>query len=198
VKHYHEPGDVHELTFSCYRRMPLLVDDEWRKLLCEAIDRAMQRHDFRLFAFVLMPEHVHLIVEPRTALLDEPAVAPTDSLASEVDDLLFAIKRPYSFRIKQRLIAQQSPLLQTLTVRQRPGVMTFRYWQEGPGYDRNLKQGRSIEAAIDYVHMNPVRRGLCEHCTDWKWSSARCFLEPHHPIDPDLPRLTPLPPDVFD
>jgi len=178
--------------------MPLLVEDEWRKLLCEAIGRAVDRHDFRLFAFVLMPEHVHLIVQPRTALLGEPAVAPTGSPASEVDDLLFAIKRPYSFRIKQRLIAQRSSLLQTLTVRQRPGVMTFRYWQEGPGYDRNLKQARSIEAAIDYVHMNPVRRGLCERCIDWKWSSARWFLEPDRRIDPDLPRLTPLPPDVFD
>jgi putative transposase len=122
-----------------------------------------------------------------------PAVAP-----SNVEDLLFAIKRPYSYRIKQRLIEQRSPLLQTLTVRQRPGVMTFRYWHEGPGYDRNLKEARSIVAAIDYVHMNSVRRGLCERCTDWKWSSARYFLDPHSPIDPVLPRITPLPPDLFD
>ena len=201
VKHYHEPGDIHELTFSCYRRMQLLTDDSWRKLLCEAIDRAVERHDFRLFAFVLMPEHVHLIVQPREALLDKPAVAPDDTPASdtsEIENLLFAIKRPYSYRIKQRLIQQRSTLLQRLTVRQRPGVMTFRYWQEGPGYDRNLKQARSVVAAIDYVHMNPVRRGLCERCTDWKWSSARYFLDPQCPIDPDLPRITPLPPELFD
>ncbi len=30
IKHYHEPGDFHELTFSCYRRMPLLTNDAWR------------------------------------------------------------------------------------------------------------------------------------------------------------------------
>lgn len=193
VQHVHEPGDVHELTFSCYRRMPLLTNDTWRNLLCEAIDRAVERHDFRLYAFVLMPEHVHLIVHPREAPLVEAAVA-----ATRIAKLLSAIKRPYSCRIKQRLIEQQSSLLKRLTVRQRPGVMTFRYWQEGPGYDRNLKQARSIVAAIDYVHMNPVRRGLCERFTEWKWSSARYFLNPHSPIDPDLPRITPLPPDLLD
>jgi len=205
VKHYHEPGDVHELTFSCYRRMSLLTDDSWRKLLCEAIDRAVERHDYRLFAFVLMTEHVHLIVQPRKALLNMPAVAcgtamldePAEA-SSDIDELLFAIKRPYSYRIKMQLIEEQSPLLKELTIRQRPGVLTFRYWQEGPGYDRNLKTARSIAAAIDYVHMNPVRRGLCERCTDWKWSSARYFLDPHGPVDPDLPRLTPLPPDLLD
>jgi REP-associated tyrosine transposase len=30
IKHYHEPGDFHELTFSCYRRIPLLTNDAWR------------------------------------------------------------------------------------------------------------------------------------------------------------------------
>ena len=115
VKHYHEPGDIHKLTFSCYRRMQLLTDDSWRKLLCEAIDRAVERHHFRLFAFVLMPEHVHLIVQPREALLDKPAVAPDDTSARDtgnIEKLLFAIKRPYSYRIKQRLIEQRSTLLQ--------------------------------------------------------------------------------------
>jgi putative transposase len=110
---------------------------------------------------------------------------------------LFAIKRPYSYRIKVLLMEERSKLLETLTVRQRPGVMTFRYWPEGPGYDRNLTESPSIAAAIDYVHMNPVRRGLCERCTDWKWSSARYFLESQHPIDSDLPLLTPLHPDFL-
>ena len=33
VKHYHEPGDFHELTFSCYKRTPLLTNDDWRRRL---------------------------------------------------------------------------------------------------------------------------------------------------------------------
>jgi putative transposase len=191
VRHFNEPGHMHLLTFSCYRRLPLLTRDDRQRLLCQAIDRATARHGYRLFAFVLMPEHVHLLVHPRTG-------------GGDIAALLRAIKRPYSFRIKQLLekaAAADQPqareLLRRLTIRQRPGVATFRFWQEGPGHDGNLFSPRRILAAIDYIHMNPVRRGLCERCIDWKWSSARYHLLEREQSDPDLPRLTPLPPDLL-
>lgn len=178
VKHYEHPGHVRELTFSCYRRLPLLTDDGWREMLSRAIDAAMEWHKWRLAAFVFMPEHVHLLAFPLER-------------ASGVDKLLMAIKRPYSFRIKLMLLQNRSPLLEKLTIRQRAGVKTFRYWQEGPGYDRNLDNIESVEASIHYIHQNPVRRKLCEHPLDWKWSSARWHQDLVQ--DESLPNLTSLP-----
>lgn len=64
VKHYHEPGDLHELTFSCYQRMPLLTNDIWREGLARYIDSAGEKTGISLAAFVFMPEHVHLLVVP--------------------------------------------------------------------------------------------------------------------------------------
>ena len=183
VKHYHEPGDCHELTFSCYRRMSLLTNDPWRKLLAKQIDTANDRHDFRLVAFVFMPEHLHLLVYPAGG--------------SEVSDLLKAIKRPVSYRIKQILQEHQSPLLNRLTIQERPGKMTFRFWQEGPGYDRNMNTEKAIVAAIDYIHRNPVRRGLVERASQWKWSSARWYESDGLEVDADLPRIHGLPADFF-
>lgn len=55
VKHYHEPGDVHELTFSCHQRLPLLANDAWRAYLAESVHTACVAHDFRLIAFVITP-----------------------------------------------------------------------------------------------------------------------------------------------
>ena len=184
VKHYHEPGDCHELTFSCYRRLPLLTNDESRRMLAVSVDRAIERHEFRLAAFVFMPEHVHLLVYPAGSMAD-------------ISALLKAIKRPYSYRIKQLLQENESPLLQKLTIRERPGKMTFRYWQEGPGYDRNFDNEKSVRAVIDYLHLNPVRRGLCRNVLDWRWSSACYFLEPKRRTDPDLPTIHGLPPEFF-
>ena len=176
VKHWHEPGHAHELTFSCYQRFPLLDDDGRKRLLSQAIDRPVERYSFDLVAFVYMPEHVHLIVLPRG---DE---AP-------IDKLLWAIKRPSSFRIKQQLQQQRSPWLQPLTIRERPGTTVFRFWQEGPGYDRNLIKQEVMIEALEYVHLNPVRRGLCEFPEQWKWSSWHHYHEPDRPPDPDLPRV---------
>ena len=181
VRHYEEPGTLHELTFSCYHGLPLLTNDRWRGMLSEAIDRALARHHFRLAAFVYMPEHVHLLVWPI-------------NVDYHIDRLLRAIKRPYSFRIKRLLEEARSALLERLTVRQRPGVTTFRYWQEGPGYDRNLTEASSVLAVIDYLHANPVRRGLVEAAVDWRWSSVRHYVQEQPPDDPLLPKVGGLPP----
>ncbi len=184
VRHRHDLGHCHELTFSCFRRLPLLTNDLWRRELCLAIDRAAIQHGWALTAFVLMSEHVHLLIYPTHA-------------EARVDQLLFAIKRPFSFRIKQYLLNSHSPLIDELTVRQRPGVTTFRFWQEGPGYDRNFMTETAVEAAIDYIHLNPVRRGLCKKAIDWQWSSARWYASDATYSDPEHPQLTRLPSEFF-
>jgi putative transposase len=180
IRHYHDLGHIHELTFSCYHRWPLLTNDVWRGMLAESIDRAMQKHSYRLTAFVFMPEHVHLLAYPQSG-------------ASTIDALLNAIKRPFSYRIKQLLLRSQSRLLERLMIRQRPGVTTFRYWQEGPGYDRNLTEPSTVLAAIDYLHQNPVRRGLVKMAANWKWSSAGYYLFDPPQQYPGLPTIHSLP-----
>jgi REP-associated tyrosine transposase len=158
VKHLDVPGHVHELTFSCYHRLPLLLDRAFPPLLSTAIDRAMQRHRFRLIAFIYMPEHVHLLVLP---LHEE----------SKISGLLAGIKRPVSFQVRKHLEATDDPRLQKLTIRERPGTMRFRFWQEGPGYDRNITNPDTLRTAIDYLQANPIRRGLCQMPGEWPWSS---------------------------
>ncbi len=156
--------------------MPLLADDKSKRLLSQSIGRAVGRHGFRMVAFVFMPEHVHLIVH---AHADE----------AKVHRLLYAIKRPYSFRIKQYLAESHSPLLRKLTIRERPGKQAFRFWQEGRGYNRNLLSLETMATAVDYLHNNPVRRGLCESAEQWKWSSWRYYHLPDKRQDPDLPTI---------
>ena len=183
VKHYHEPGDAHEFTFSCYRRMKLLTNDTWRCHLARSIDEAAEAEEFLLLAMVMMPEHVHLLTLP---------VRP-DADAESISRFLFGVKQTSSGKVKSDLIASGSSLLKRLTIVERPGKKTFRYWQEGPGYDRNLKTAKAILAAIDYIHLNPVRTGLVEKAKDWRWSSARWHLSDGRDIDPDLPKFSKLP-----
>jgi putative transposase len=185
IQHCHEPGDVHELTFSCYHHMPLLTNDVWRGYLAESIDTACRNQSFRLAAFVFMPEHVHLLTLPESP---EP----------DLGYFIAALKRPVSAKIKGDLATSKSPLLDRLTIREREGKSVFRYWQEGPGYDRNLQREASALAAIDYIHSNPVRRGLCHCATEWFWSSARFYTTEPPLQDPRLPRITPLPAELLD
>lgn len=163
IKHYHEPGHLHEFTFSCYQRRQLLKDDDWLEKLSRSLDEANEAEKFQLVAFVFMPEHVHLLVNPTTS---EP----------NFGTYLARIKQPFSKQIKDILMEQSSELVSDLTVQERPGKLCFRFWQEGAGFDRNLFTPEAIAGFIDYVHNNPVKRGLCAKAVDWKWSSARYYL----------------------
>src|SRR6476619_6870184 len=65
VKHFDLPGHAHFLTFSCFRRITLLSKDLTRNWFVEALETARVKHQFDLWAWVIMPEHVHLLLRPR-------------------------------------------------------------------------------------------------------------------------------------
>lgn len=175
IRHYDGLGHLHELTFSCYRRLPLLESNHRKQILTGHLTAACAEEHFELVAFVFMPEHIHLLVRS----------TKTDA---KVSRLLAQTKQPTSKAIKQVLLQSNDPLVEKLTVQERPGKTCFRFWQEGLGFDRNLFSPQAIEASIEYIHTNPVKRGLCERATDWKWSSARYYLQDI--VGPDLPPLT--------
>ena len=68
------------------------------------------------------------------------------------------------------------------------------FWQSGGGFDRNVIKPGTLMKMIDYIHMNPVRRGLVEKPEDWKWSSTAWYLRGGEgPI-----RVDPIPPEWLD
>ncbi len=154
-------------------------------MFAESVQTALDKHRFRLLAYVFMPEHVHLLVWPEQA-------------TAKVSPLLKAIKQPFSNRIRKWLEEKSSPLLAQLTVREWPGKSSFRFWLEGGGYDRNITEQKTTLAAIDYIHLNPVRRGLVKRPEDWKWSSYRFYQSDGAIQFPELPRVTPLPAVFWD
>lgn len=185
-KRAHEPGDFHELTFSCHQRRKLLNRPEWLTHFSTCIDNACAECEIDLVAFVFMPNHVHLLTYPRRK---EP----------DFGYYLARLKQPFSSHVKGLLAATRAPLLEKLTVRERPGKTCFRFWMEGPGYDRNIFSPDAIRHSIDYIHMNPVRRGLCDRAVAWKWSSARYYhLDPPKMQFPGLPFVHGLPMGALD
>ncbi|TWT39888.1 Transposase IS200 like protein [Phycisphaerae bacterium RAS1] len=155
-----EPGHAHFLTYSCYRRLPLLSRGRTRRWVIDARERARREHDAALWAYVIMPEHVHLLLCPLRPRY-------------EMRHILAALKRPIATAAKAYLLEHgQAAWLDRLTVRY-PTREVFRFWQPGGGIDHNIFQQKTVAAVVEYIHANPLRRGLVAHPTDWSWSSAR-------------------------
>jgi putative transposase len=200
-KVYNTPYHAHFLTFSCYRRQAffscgpaprrfLECADPARRgtpkdhacgagmapapqWFLECVDLARREAAFHLWAFVIMPEHVHLVI------------APGESY--DIGNILRRIKRTLTYRIVEHVKTVQPAFLERMAHRQGGGKVTHRFWQRGGGYDRNLWSPAHIHKMIRYVHENPVRRGLVERPEDWPWTSYRTWMggEPE-PIRLDL------------
>ena len=62
-----------------------------------------------------------------------------------------------------------------LKVTRPSGRIEYRFWQQGGGYDRNIHKADTLRKAMNYIHSNPVRRGLVEDPRQWTWSSRRAW-----------------------
>jgi putative transposase len=70
LKRFQECRQVHFLTFSCYRRRPNLNNDAARDTFVSALERVRVYHQLCVYGYVIMPEHVHLLVnEPEHGTL---------------------------------------------------------------------------------------------------------------------------------
>ncbi len=149
-------GALRFLTCSCYNHLPLFTRDAVKALFVAQLNLTRERLGFGVVAWVIMPDHVHLLIDPRGV---------------SVTRILMALKRPFAARVLDRWRELNAGVLPRIVDSQ--GEAHF--WQAGGGYDRNEYTPHEIAEKINYIHDNPVRAGLVGETTDWAWSSARAW-----------------------
>lgn len=158
LKRHERANQVRFLTFSCNHRLPLFKNDRIKNLFAVRLAEARVRFGFRLIAWVVMPEHVHLLLVPAQ---DGPPVSA----------ILRRLKSPFAMEVLARWRSLDAGVLGRL--RDANGVT--RFWLPGGGYDRNVRRDTELVEKVDYIHANPVRRGLVARADEWAWSSARAY-----------------------
>ncbi len=88
LRRFQQAGDLHFVTFSCYRRQPKLSTLLVRELFEQSLERTRRAYLFCVTGYVVMPEHVHL-------LISEPAAAP---LAKALQALKQSVARRLALR----------------------------------------------------------------------------------------------------
>jgi putative transposase len=138
--------------------LPLLANDRIKRAFVDHLSLVKNALGFELYAWVVMPEHVHLLIQTGTPKLI-------------MADVLRRLKSPFAARVLARWRTLDAPILTRITGTD--GKQ--RFWQPGGGYDRNLVTEHEWIEKIDYIHQNPVRRGLVSEPSQWAWSSARWY-----------------------
>jgi putative transposase len=160
LRHYDHDGRARFVTFNTHKRIPVLTDASIDRIVAACILSVCRRRDVRLLAYVIMPEHVHLVAIP-------PVEARLGTIVGEM-------KLSSAMRIHELLIAKQSSFLDLLHA-DRDGRKKFCLWQRRC-YDRNCRTEEEVWEKVNYCHNNPVKRGLVSRPEDWQWSSCRSFI----------------------
>ena len=93
-------GDFHFVTFSCFGRKPYLRSTKGRDLFENSLERMRVRYEFCVAGYVVMPEHVHLLVsEPREESLSTAIQALKLSVAVQSVQKPFWLARYYDFNV---------------------------------------------------------------------------------------------------
>lgn len=147
------------ITSVAHDRLPVFRTDGLKNILCVALDEARTSGGFALFAYVIMPDHLHVITHG--------ALKPSETLRY--------INGISSHRIISYL--KENSYTASLT--------KLRDARKARGHTHSLWDGHShvlpifsealLMQRVNYLHQNPVRAGLAERAEDYRWSSARCW-----------------------
>lgn len=141
-----------------------------KRVVTDALDRLRTSFGICLLAYVVMPEHLHALLFPHR----RGAVQPVP-----ISDLLQDFKEHVGFHGKERL---REVWRKEGRLRAEP----LNAWAKGGygdcvimeprGYDRNIFSELELREKVDYIHKNPITRGLVATTDAWPWSSYRYFM----------------------
>jgi putative transposase len=151
---------LHFITCSCYRRLPLFSSVRARNLFVKILGQVRDRYQFKLVGYVVMPEHIHL-------LIGEPPIG-TPSTVMQV--LKQRVSRRLRCKPRNRVFSGQLKL----PFRQAHDFLP-QFWQPR-FYDFNVWSQSKFVEKLNYMHMNPLKRKLVTHPRDWPRRGL--YLEP--------------------
>jgi putative transposase len=153
LKRFYGRRDLHFVTFSCFRRRPYLGTVRARNRFVSILDEVRSRLSFALIGYVVMPEHVHL-------LIGEPG-------KGNPSKVLQVLKQRVSRSLRRRRWSSLKQLRLPLASAE---AETPAFWQRR-FYDFNVWSEKKLLEKLVYMHKNPVARKLVSHPKDWPWSS---------------------------
>jgi putative transposase len=155
LKRYYGRGHLHFITFSCHGRMALLGTVRARNLFLDALAEMRTKCRFALVGYVVMPEHVHLLIgEPK---------------AGDPSAVIHGLKLRVSKRMRR---GRGAPAGQRSFAFCDGGIP--RFWQPR-FYDFNVWSAKKRSEKLEYMHRNPVARKLVQDPKDWVWSSYSSY-----------------------
>jgi len=151
-------NDLHFITFTCFQRREFLASARNKNIAIQILGEVRARFNFALVGYVLMPDHLHLLIS------EPPGSTPAKAIQ--------VFKQRVSRKLRGKKRRAKSQL--TLPFPEQPSNPR-RFWQRRY-HDFNVYSRRKLREKLDYMHANPVNARLVAHPKDWPWSSWSAYV----------------------
>lgn len=140
---------------------PIFTSEKYFQILIETLKFYQEHNNLKIYAYVIMPNHFHLIIS-----------------SDEISKTIASIKKYSAKRIIAELKADNRiDILEKLKDIKKDYKVTSKHqvWQEG-FHPQLILNEEMLNQKINYIHYNPVKKGLVSEMEDWKFSSASDYL----------------------
>ena len=151
----------HFLTCTVVNWIPLFSDPNIAKLLLDSLSFLQKQQRLKLFAYVIMENHLHLLAS--SAELSKEIGNFKSFTARQIVDYLEEKKH---FSLLKQLNYYKS---------EHKKNRNYQVWQEG-SHPEMIVSEKMFRAKLEYIHNNPVKRGYVDQPDHWRYSSARNYL----------------------
>ena len=138
---------------------PLLQNDLYKQIIVESLQYLVQNKRITLYAFVIMNNHIHLIWQV--------------TAGHTPSNIQLSFMRYTSQMIKFNLLSRAPLELAQFKVNKKDN--TYRIWKRCPLGIEIFSEAVFLQK-LEYIHNNPVRKGLCVFPEEYKYSSASFYL----------------------
>jgi len=159
LRHYDNLGTARFVTISCYHNYNLLRTDFAISVFLKYLNIIRQKYDIKLFGYVIMPNHAHLVLLPPDNCKLGRIIGELKSLSAKE---ILAHWRNKGYKVLDRLSIVKDGNRQNV------------FWQKR-FYDHNCRTSETVIEKIKYCHKNPVVRNLVTSSAQWRWSSYRWY-----------------------
>jgi putative transposase len=144
-------------TLVTYKRYIIFETDKIVGILKSAIKEIRKSDPFDIGAIVILPEHLHLMMQ-----LPEGDANYSARISK--------IKKNFGKQYIEKNLSNQF-LTDSASKRNERGIWQRRFWEH------RIKSYEDYVAHLNYIHYNPVKHKLVQGVADWKWSTSHRFLK---------------------
>lgn len=157
----HNEISTYFITTTIVRWMPVFREDEYFKIIAESLNYCFMNKGLKIHGYVIMLDHVHLLVSSENNLSD--IVRDFKSYTSK--QILGLLKRK-----NEELMLE----IFSMAASKKKRNQAYKVWQSG-FHPIGIETDKFYLQKLDYIHMNPVRKGYVVKPEHWYYSSASFY-----------------------